>query len=104
MNTLNYILEDKKAIPEPDFLKWAEWFEVIENRIVATDFLPLGVMISTVFLGIDHSFLSDSDPILFETMIFGGEFDGYQERYSTWEQAEEGHKKLIELIFTIKQN
>ena len=56
--------------------------------------------ISTVFLGLNHN-CGDGPPILFETMVFGGEFDGYQDRYSTWEEAEEGHKKAVDLV-TIK--
>jgi hypothetical protein len=53
--------------------------------------------ISTVFLGIDHQFLSDGPPILFETMIFGGKFDSgeYQTRCSTWAEAEIMHQKAV---------
>jgi hypothetical protein len=31
-------------------------------------------------------------------MIFGGEHNEYQERYSTWEEAEEGHKRAVAMI------
>lgn len=51
--------------------------------------------ISTVFLGLDHSFSEDAEPLLFETLIFDGEFDGEMERYSTWDEAVEGHAKMI---------
>ena len=34
-------------------------------------------------------------PILFETMIFGGEHDQYQERYATREEAVEGHARAV---------
>ena len=33
--------------------------------------------------------------ILFETMIFGGQYDDYQWRYSTYEEAEAGHNSLL---------
>ena len=58
------------------------------------------VRVSTIFLGLDHSFIygKKHKPILFETMIFGGKHDGYQERYAIWEEAEEGHKKAVELV------
>lgn len=49
-------------------------------------------MISTVFLGTMHI------GGLFETMIFGGEHDQYQDRYYTKEAALEGHKKAIEKV------
>ena len=55
-----------------------------------------GIRISTVFLGIDHSF--GGVPILFETMIFGGVHDDYQERYCTWIEALAGHKRAVELV------
>lgn len=28
-------------------------------------------------------------------MVFGGPKDQYQRRYETWEEAEEGHKKIV---------
>lgn len=94
----NYILVDKKPVEEPDFMKWAKWFETADRHVNKTE-LPDGVKVSTVFLGMDHGFMSNT-PILFETMIFGGEHDEYQERYSTWEEAEAGHERAIQLIFS----
>lgn len=90
-----YILKGKKAIPECDLLKWAKWFETAKKH-VANDFIGK-VRVSTVFLGLNHNF-GVGEPILFETMIFGGKHDEYQERYCTWEEAEEGHKKALELV------
>ena len=57
--------------------------------------------ISTVFLSMDHSLggvIGDGRPVLFETMVFGGEHDGYQERYHTYDQAEEGHKRIVDMV------
>lgn len=57
------------------------------------------VRVSTVFLGIDHGIYFDvkkqGKPILFETMIFGGEHGGYQTRCSTHRQALAMHKAAI---------
>jgi hypothetical protein len=92
-----WILKDKKIVKVDDVLTWGRWFETSKDRIVAKEYVgPYHV--STVFLGIDHSF-GGKKPLLFETMIFGGEFDEneYQERYSTYRQAEKGHKKALEL-------
>ena len=58
------------------------------------------MVVSTVFLGMDHSF-DGGTPVLFETMIFGGEYDQFQERYCTWDEAEEGHKVACELVSKI---
>lgn len=46
-----------------------------------------GEFVSTVFLGINHNFFPGGRPVLWETMIFGGPNDGYQERYSSHERA-----------------
>lgn len=60
-------------------------------------------VVSTVDLGIDHSF-GIGKPLYYETMIFeknGNEIDFsgiYQERYSTEEEAREGHKKAIKYV------
>jgi hypothetical protein len=55
------------------------------------------VFISTVFLEIDHAWNSDT-PVLWETMIFGGKHDGYQERYTSVEDALKGHQTALNLI------
>lgn len=55
------------------------------------------VLISTVWLGLDHSF-GDGPPLIFETMIFGGTLNDYCERYATEEEAEEGHQRAVEQV------
>ena len=55
------------------------------------------VLVSTVFLIVDHQ-LGDGPPLLFETMVFGGELDQEQERCSTWEEAEVMHKIMCERV------
>lgn len=58
--------------------------------------------ISTVDLGIDHSF-GFGKPLYYETMIFNCEqednkFEDYQIRYSTEEEAVIGHEKAVEYV------
>lgn len=53
-----------------------------------------GVTISTVWLGLDHGFSEDL-PVIFETMIFGGEHDNAQMRYCTEEEAIHGHQETV---------
>jgi len=90
-----YILKGKRVVKETDLLKWAGWFETAK-RHVANDSIEK-IRVSTVFLGMDHNW-GEGKPLLFETMIFEGKHDGYQERYSTWEEAEVGHKKAVSLV------
>jgi len=92
----NYILDGKTPVIEPDLIKWAQWHGKADRHVDKTE-LPTGELISTVFLGTNHAFILET-PVLFETMIFGGEHDEFQERYSTWEEAEIGHKRAIEMI------
>lgn len=88
------ILKDKKVIPEDDPIKWANWLKTSENRHVDL-FEKDDLRISTVFLSTDHGFFGRS--LWFETMIFGGPHDGYQERYTTWDEAMAGHKAALKL-------
>ncbi len=89
-----YILEGQKPVLCNDLIKWTKWHET-GDLVVATTQINDEVEISTIFLGFDHN-LSEGKPLLFETMIFGGNLDQKQDRYSTWEQAEQGHKHLVE--------
>jgi hypothetical protein len=59
------------------------------------------IYVSTVFLGIDHNwgFEDEKRPILFETMVFGGEYDELQFRYCTIDEARAGHKDVCWRVF-----
>lgn len=61
-------------------IEWSNLFER-SNRIVAKT-KKNDIVVSTVFLGIDHQY-NNGPPILFETLIFGGEYNEDQWRYST---------------------
>lgn len=95
--------DGKVPIPCPDTLTWARWFEeFIYRRIVAKT--EVGVLlVSTVFLAIDHNFVRQGPPILFETMVFEdrgagkcrSEFGSYTTRGVTWEDAYWTHKEVV---------
>ena len=88
----HYILNGHTVVVEPDVIKWASWFEAA-NRTVRRGAVG-DCEVSTVFLGLDHSF-GGSTPLLFETMVFGGTLDGEQDRCSTWDEAEQMHEAMI---------
>lgn len=96
--TANYIL-DENGNPkvEPDIIKWADWFGQRDRRTVAkTYMLGKKIMISTVFLGIDHNWELIGEPVLFETMIFAGNWsEQYQDRYTTKDLALAGHAVAV---------
>lgn len=57
-----------------------------------------GGYVSTVWLGLDHSY-GDGPPLIFETMAFcDGPLDQTQDRYSTREQARKGHDRMAERV------
>jgi hypothetical protein len=58
--------------------------------------------ISTVFFAVDDG-SGGGRPLLFETMIFGGPLDFHRQRYSTWEEAEEGHKAMVAKVRRTRQ-
>jgi hypothetical protein len=90
-----YILEGHETREVKNLIEWAVQIEGM-NRGVAEDTIG-GARISTIFLGLNHA-LENGKPLLFETMVFGGQFDQEMERYSTWEEAEAGHKIMVERV------
>jgi hypothetical protein len=103
----HYVLYKRKVFTV-DFRTWAIWFEVYSRnrgRVIKSTQVDRDppIRVSTVFLGIDHgfNFSGDRPPILFETMIFGGEHNQYMDRYPTYEEALAGHQRACELAFQI---
>ena len=100
-----YILDNNHKPVNKPVLESVKWMENNPNRKTVgydklTDLNGDEVRVSTVFLGLDHAYVGGK-PILWETMIFGGTHDQeYQERYSSYEQAIEGHQKAINFIKT----
>lgn len=110
MRNLNYILDEHKlAVPVEDPMAWARWFERgVDQRRVASEDIG-DYFVSTVFLGLDHSFGRGELPILFETMVFtaatvrsvafGRVWDLHREvwmdRCSTWEEALDMHERGV---------
>src|ERR1700761_3372970 len=91
-----YILEGHEAVLEPDMMKWSLAFST-RNRVVKKEDGD-AVQVSTVFIGLDHQFDEDGPPLIFETMVFGGPLNESQRRYSTWEEAEAGHREMVEEV------
>lgn len=77
-------------------IEWATKFEDPATHRVEWDDVD-GVTISTVWLGLDHQW-GHGPPLIFETMIFGGMLDEFQARYSTIEQARDGHATAVRSV------
>lgn len=94
----HYTLENGKPVP-CDMMTWVMWFEKtpIEERRVDLTEIAEGISVSTVFLGMNYNFNPEGVPLVYETMIFGGECDEYQWRYATLGEAKAGHWAAVEL-------
>src|SRR5262245_52914199 len=95
-----YILDGHTPVHMDDVEAWARWCEAHRAALHVRDtWLPPGVRVSTVFLGLDHSLARiltpNLSPILFETMVFGGPLDQAQERCATWAEAEGQHAAVV---------
>ncbi len=96
-----YYKLDRDFNPQPcgrnEFALWCGDYNGYNRRQMA-DTTVEGIRISTVFLGLDHSFTKGA-PILFETMIFGEiPQDNYQRRYRTYKAAIIGHYEAVEEV------
>lgn len=97
---LHYVVE-KRQVKEATLAEWAAMIECCDRHVAET--LIGTVRISTVFIGLDHRWLTPGPPLVFETMIFGdenliGELDQSQCRYCTVDEAERGHRIMVERV------
>lgn len=97
---IRYVLDgDGNPIPEPDLMKWAEWYENSwpARRVARTEYGD-DKSVSTVFLGIDHGF--GDEQLLYETMAFGfGEGEGeITLRYPSRDEALRGHETICRFV------
>ena len=83
--------------------QWAQRFEDEDYRHIARDVIgpdePLDpaplITVSTFWLGLNHDWRSD-EPLIYETIIIGGEHDATGMRYATEKQAREGHRRAVD--------
>jgi len=96
----HYILNKSNyPIQCDDNEEWSKWMQE-NNRIVNHDFVG-DILISTVFLGVDHSW-GGGPPELFETMTFAKDESPWDHtvigRYTFWDEAVDGHEKAVREI------
>lgn len=97
-NTMEFYILDDDHNPIPTgYQEYVDYLKSKDGIPIVCKTQILNVEISTVFLGINHSMLHEA-PVLFETVIFGGDHDQYQQRYHTWAEAEAGHKEACTMV------
>ena len=87
-----YILGNQVVVPASGAVEFGKWVETADRIVSKTQVADIEV--STVFLGIDHQFYN-GPPLLFETMVFGGDLDQTCRRCSTWDEAVEQHETIL---------
>lgn len=84
---------DRKGKP----ITLMEWAQALKSddarRVLKTDITP-NVFVSTVWLGLDHSF-GQGPPLIFESVVFENGEGGDMDRYATEEEAREGHAAMV---------
>lgn len=99
MKSLYY---DKKGRPI-SLQEFAKLSKIKKYREIGRHQFSDGAFVSTVWLGIDHSFTGEGQPIIFETMSFDidkktGKIDWggqYTTRYTKEEDAKKGHAEMV---------
>jgi hypothetical protein len=99
-----YVLDAERRVVCATLKTWGEAFEDYGSRTVARQSFGhqgIGTIeVSTVFIGVNHRFIGEGPPLVFETMIFGGGegLDGYTDRCATWDEAEAMHRRAVEHV------
>lgn len=91
--------KDGKTIERDE---WAIAFSDINYKRIAHTEVG-NTEVSTVWMGIDHSFEKGSPPLIFETMTFGGE-EEICERYTTQAEAVRGHFRVVDRLKNARQD
>ena len=88
-----------------NLMTWARWMEAQRGLkgkrggcgLHVADETVGNARVSTIFLGLNHAF-GPGPGLWFETMVFIRDYagDAEMERYSTWEEAEAGHARMVQ--------
>lgn len=107
MNILEHMSEFYNRQGEPITLhEYGTLMADLEYKSVGYDHIG-DFLISTAWLGANHNFSDHGKHLIFETMIFESgnssetsswQFDNYQTRYATEEEAVAGHAEAIRTV------
>ena len=94
----HYILDEEgNPVRAMNLFDWYRWYENACRQVAEDNFGH--VRVSTVFLGLNHNWREDGPPILWETIVFGGELDEQTDRCAgSREQAEAMHTRMVERV------
>lgn len=93
-----YVLKEHEPVEVTNLVEWAKFMQAGPHRVRANIVHEgtYSVEVETVFLGQDvHALDSDNAPLLFETTITGGLYSGRTRKASSWEEAVDGHERIV---------
>lgn len=92
------MLQDGSIYPASSLEQWIEWWEVADRKVRRTSLF--GITVSTVFLGVNHDWFSEDgiNPVIFETMVFGGVLDQEMDRCRDYNAAVKMHWNMVFLV------
>lgn len=97
-----YKLNEKNEPVQCSEVEYAWVLENTNRQLAITEHNDINgitdIIVSTVFLGLDHNYGGHGAPIVFETMIFGGECNGEMRRYSKYDDAIAGHNDMVKMV------
>ena len=79
-----------------DHDEWLEWISIEKCRVKVTS--KTGITVSAIFLGVSTDPGDDGRHYIFETLVRGGKYDLYTDRYATWKEAEDGHDQVVKMV------
>lgn len=92
----HYILDEERNIIPVDLMTWAKWLDRPGNKRTIDRTKKGKLVVSTVFIGLDHGYREEDEPLIFESMFFDDGSEKDCVRTSTVEEAQEAHKKMCE--------
>src|SRR5215467_9018796 len=92
-----YVLGPGHILVPATAQEWARFMES-DERIVAQEEIAPGIGISTICLGLNHRMFGDGPPLVFETMVFREGEPAEYLRWTTWDEAMEGHRLMAEAM------
>ncbi|AVH72597.1 hypothetical protein [Nostoc sp. 'Lobaria pulmonaria (5183) cyanobiont'] len=100
-----YKLVGQTPVAVGSFMEWSLWIMSANITVMLNELKDS--IISTRFVGIDlnpGSSNSNSQPMVFETLVMGGALDGKRNFYPTWDEAIQGHLKICTQVFKLSNH
>ena len=94
----NYFDRDGNPLTQEEFEQ--KHSDIEYQRVGVFETLANGekISVATIWVGMNLSFVPNEDPVIFETMVFGGRNNGLCRRYSTELEALMGHNEIVDIV------